>query len=75
MAFFVKNCNKNFQKCLSSIFYCDSIYDLHLCDNFGAFYINIENFIGKNSEKITRSISYTKVKTPRIELVISSEPS
>ena len=59
-------------------FLCDFIHGLHLCDNFGAFYINIDNFIGKNSEKITKnypSISYIKVKTPKIELVISLEPS
>ena len=42
------------------------MYGLHLCDNFEAFNINIEDFIGKNNEKITKyypSISYTKVKT------------
>ena len=59
-------------------FLCDSIHGLHLCDNFGAFYINIDDFIGKNSEKIIKnypSISYIKAKTPKIELIISSEPN
>ena len=59
-------------------FFCDSIHGLHLCDNFGAFNINIDDFIGKNSKKITKnypSIFYIKVKTPKIELVISLEPS
>ena len=35
--------------------------------NFGAFNINIEDFIGKNSGKVTKtypSIYYMKVKTP-----------
>ena len=48
-------------------FFCDSIHDRHLRDNFDAFNINIEDFIGKTSEKITKnypSIFYIKVKTP-----------
>ena len=78
MAFFVEICQnlakifKNFQL---QDFLCDFIHGLHLCDNFSAFNININNFIGKNSEKITKNyppISYIKVK---IELVISSEQS
>ena len=59
-------------------FFCDSIHDLHLRDNFGAFNINIEDFIGKNSEKITKNdppFSYITVKTSKIELDISSERS
>jgi len=51
-------------------FFCDFIHGLHLCDNFGAFNINIDDFIGKNSERINKnypSISYIKVKTPKIE--------
>ena len=81
MAFFVEICPilakifKNFQL---QDFFCDHIHGLHLCDNFGVFNINIEDFIGKNSEKITKNdppFSYIKVKTPKIELVISSERS
>ena len=81
MAFFVEICPilakifKNFQL---QDFLCDYIHGLHLCDNFGVFNINIEDFIGKNSEKITKNdppFSYIKVKTPKIELVISSERS
>ena len=34
-------------------FIYDSIHILHLYDRFGAVTINIEDFIGKNSEKIT----------------------
>ena len=59
-------------------FFCDHIHGLHLCDNFGVFNINIEDFMDKNSEKITKnypSFSYIKVKTPKIELVISTERS
>ena len=81
MAFFVEICPilpkifKNFQV---QDFLCDYINGLHLCDNFGVFNINIEDFIAKNSEKITKNdfpFSYIKVKTPKIELVISSERS
>ena len=46
---------------------CGPIHGLHLCDNFGAFNVNIEDFIGKNSEKMTKnnpSFSYIKVKNP-----------
>ena len=63
-------------------FHLQSFYDyidgLHLSDNYGIFNIIIEDFIGKNSEKITKidpSFSNIKVKTPKIELVISSERS
>ena len=55
------------KKISSSRFFCDSIHSLYLCDNFGVFNINIDNFIGKNSEKITKNyptIFYVKVKTP-----------
>ena len=55
---------------------CDSIHSLHLRNNFGAFNANVDDFIGKNSEKITKnypSISYKSQDS--IELVISSELS
>ena len=67
---------KNFQNFDLQDLFCDYIHGLHLCDNFGAFNINIDNFMGKYSEKITKnypSISYIKVKTLKIELVIASE--
>ena len=54
MPFFVEICPilakmfKNFQL---QDFFCDYIHGLHFCDNFGVFNINIEDFIGKNSEK------------------------
>ena len=57
---------KNFQL---QDFFCDHIHGLHLCDNFGVFNINIEDFIGKNSEKITKNdppFSYIKVKTSKM---------
>ena len=44
------------------------IHCLHICDNFDTFNTNIEDFVGKNSEQITKyypSISYFKVKTPK----------
>ena len=47
--------------------FCDTIHGLHPCDNCDAFNTNIEDFIGKNSEKITNNqptISYIKVKNP-----------
>ena len=81
MAFFVEispilaKIFKNFQL---QDFFCDYIHGLHLCNNFDVFNINIEDFIGENSKKITKndpSFSYIKVKTPKIELVISSERS
>ena len=46
MAFFVEMC-PNLQDLL-----CNKIHVLHLCDNFRAFNINIEDFIGKNSPTI-----------------------
>ena len=70
MAFFVEIWSiltKIFKKIYLQDLFCDSIHDLYLRDNFGAFNINIEDFIGKNSEKITKnypSIFYIKVKTP-----------
>ena len=69
---------KIFKKFKIQDLFCHSIYALHLCDNFGAFNINIDDFIGKYSEKINKHYpfnSYIKVKTPKIELVISSKPS
>ena len=43
------------QKDISSLFCrtpcCGPIHGLHLCDNFGALNINIEDFIGKKNEK------------------------
>ena len=35
--------------------FCDTIHGLHPCDNCDAFNTNIEDFIGKNSEKITNN--------------------
>ena len=73
MAFFVEICPilakifKNFQL---QDFLCDYIHGLHLCDNFGVFNINIDNFIGKSGGKINKIypfIPYIKVKTPKIE--------
>ena len=81
MAFFVKICPilaKIFKKFQLQNFFGDYIHGLHLCDNFGVFNINIEDFIDENSEKITKNdppFSYIKVKTPKIELVITSERS
>ena len=52
-------------------FFCGSIHGLHLCDNFDAFNINIEDFICKNSKKITNnypSISYIKGQIFETEL-------
>ena len=72
MVFFVEMCpifTNIFKKFYLQDFLCDCIHGLHLFDNFGAFNINIENFIGRNSEKITNnypSIPYNKVKTPKI---------
>ena len=44
-------CKKN----SSSRFFCDSIHNLHPCNNFGAFdNINIKDSIGKNREKVTK---------------------
>ena len=74
----LSNVDQHFQKILSSRFSCDYIHGLPLRDNFGAFNINIKDYMGKNSEKITKnfpSVSYKRVKTPIIRLVISSEPS
>ena len=75
MTFFVKICP--IWPKFSTIFqlqdyFCDYTHGLRLCDNFGVFNINIEDFIGKNSEKITKndpSFSYVKVKTLKIELL------
>ena len=56
MEFFVEICPilaNIFSKFQLQDFFCDYIHGLHLCDNFGVFNINIEDFIGKNSEKIT----------------------
>ena len=81
MAFFVEICPilaKIFKKFQLQDFFCDYINGLHLCDNFGVFNINIEGFIGKNSEKILKNdppFSYIKGRTPKIESVISSERS
>ena len=70
-AFFCQNLvnfDQNFQKFLSS----KSVlwfYSWSPWDNFGGFNINIEDFISKNSEKITKnypSIFYIKVETPEI---------
>ena len=74
---FLSNFGQNFEKISTSRFFCDYIC-LHLCDNFGIFNINVEGFIGKNNEKITKndpSLSYIKVKTPKNESVIPSERS
>ena len=35
--------------------FCDTIHGLHPCDNYDAFNTNIEDFIGKNSEKTTNN--------------------
>ena len=49
-AFFVRICpilTKIFKKFHLQDFFCNSIHDLHLCDNFDAFNINIEDFLDK----------------------------
>ena len=50
-AFFVRICPNLTKIFHLQDFFCDSIHDLYLCDNFSAFNVNINNFIGKNSEK------------------------
>ena len=55
MAFFCQNL-PNFDQnlCIQERF-CDTIHGLHPCDNCDAFNTNIEDLIGKNSEKITNN--------------------
>ena len=42
---------KIFKKFKIQDLFCHSIHAMHLCDNFGAFNINIKDLMGKNSEK------------------------
>ena len=59
MAFFVEICpilTKIFKDFHLQDFFCDSIHGLPLCDNFGAFNVNIDDFVGKYSEKSPKII-------------------
>ena len=54
-----------FKKFYIHDFFDRSTHGFHLCDKFGGFNINIEDFIGKNNEKITKNypyVFYIKVK-------------
>ena len=81
MAFFVEICPilaEIFKICHLQDLFCDYIHGLHLYENFHAFKIKIGDFLGKNSEKspkITPLFSIQKSRPPKIELVISLEPS